>query len=171
MTDIIRSVHVLDGYLATGSVTRRRIHPRIIELSGEVGSAAKEFIERQKSERRSKTTLDGYALYLNYFITHLSGSGISSISEIEENAIMQFVSSLINNRTCVVSTLRLFFQFLYDTGKTSGNFSYILSGYKYKEKREKLPSVYTKEEVKQIESVISRESAEGKRDYGIGIRV
>ncbi|MDR0574370.1 MAG: hypothetical protein LBG96_10150 [Tannerella sp.] len=56
---------------------------------------------------------------------------------------------------------------LINTGKTSDNFSYILSGYKYKEKRDKLPSVYTKEEVKQIESVISRESAVGKRDYAL----
>ncbi|MDR3338668.1 MAG: tyrosine-type recombinase/integrase, partial [Candidatus Symbiothrix sp.] len=165
--DIMRSVHVLDEYLSTCSISKKSVHPRVIGLWGEIGVAAKAFIEQQKSARRCETTLGGYTLYLSYFITHLTKSGITSVTAINESAILQFMSSLINNRRCVVSTLRLFCRFLYEKGETIHDLSYILSGYKYKEKREKLPSVYTREEVKEIESIISRVSAVGKRDYAI----
>jgi len=164
--DLMRSVRVLSEYLETGSVSKKSVHRRIIELTGEVGVYAQLFIDSQKRERRSKVTLAGHRLYLHYFITHLSRFGVESVVSLREEHILQFMSSLTNNRTCIVSTLRLFFRFLFAEKKTHHDLSYILSGYKF-EKREKLPSVYQKEEVVQIERSVSRTSGVGKRDYAI----
>jgi site-specific recombinase XerD len=164
--DMMRSVRVLSEYHETGSVSKKSIQYRTIALPGEAGEYAQMFIDHQKQERRSKTTLEGYRLYLHYFITHLNRFGIESVTDIKEEQILRFVSSLTTNRTCIVTSLRLFFRFLFAEKKTLTDLSYILSGYKF-EKREKLPSVYQKEEVVQIERSVSRTSGVGKRDYAI----
>jgi site-specific recombinase XerD len=164
--DLMRSVRVLSEFLETGSVSKKSIHYRTIELPGEVGVYAQLFIDSQKCERRCKSTLEGYRLYLHYLITHLQRLGIKSVTEIKEEHILLFVTTLTNNRTCIASTLRLFFRFLYGEKKTAMDLSYILSGYRF-EKREKLPSVYRKEEVVQIEVSVERTNGVGKRDYAI----
>ena len=164
--DLMRSVRVLSEYLETGSVSKKSIHYRTIELPGETGVYAQLFIDSQKQERRHKTTLESHRLYLHYFITHLKRFGVESVTDIKEEHILLFVSSLTNNRIGIASTLRLFFRFLHAGQKTSIDLSYILSGYKF-EKREKLPSVYRKEEVVQIEASVSRTSGAGKRDYAL----
>jgi site-specific recombinase XerD len=135
-------------------------------LTGEAGIYAQLFIESQKRERRSNITLEGHRLYLHYFITHLNRIGIESVINIKEEHILQFVASRTNNRTCIVSSLRLFLRFLFAENKTPHDLSYILSGYKYKKKK-KLLSVYRKEEVAQVEDSVNRTSGTGKRDYAI----
>jgi len=164
--DIMRSVRVLSEYLETGSVSKKSVHCRILELPGETGVCAQLFIDNQKRERRSKSTLDSYRLYLHYFITHLNRLGIESVTDIREEHILRFLSSLTNNTINIASTLRLFFRFLYAEKKTLTDLSYIFTGYKF-ERREKLPSVYRKEEVVQIEASVSRVNGTGKRDYAI----
>ena len=164
--DMMRSVRVLSEFIETGSVSKKSIHYRTIELPGEVGVYALLFIDSQKRERRCKSTLEGYRLYLHYLITHLQRMGVKSVMEITEEHILLFVKTLTNNRTCVASTLRLFFRFLYAEKKTAIDLSYVLSGYRF-EKREKLPSVYRKDEVVQIESSVDRTNGVGKRDYAL----
>jgi site-specific recombinase XerD len=164
--DFMRSVRVLSEYLETGAVSKKSVHRRVVELNGEIGIQAQLFIESLKRERRSIITLEGHRLYLYYFINHLSRIEIESVTDIKEEHILQFVASLTNNRICIVSSLRLFFRFLFTEKKTHHDLSYILSGYKF-EKRGKLPSYYPKKEVLQIESSVSRTSGVGKRDYAI----
>ena len=164
--DFMRSVRVLSEYLETGIVSKKSVHPRIIELPGEVGIHAQLFIENQKRERRSKITLEGHRLYLHYFIIHLNRFKIESVADINEEHILRFLASITNNKTCIASSLRMFLRFLYAEKKTHHDLSYVLSGYKFT-KREKLPSVYRKEEIAQIESSVNRASGVGKRDYAI----
>jgi len=153
--DLMRSVRVLSEYLETGSVSKKSVHRRTVSLPGEAGVCALSFIDGLKRERRSKTTLYGHRLYLHYFIAHLNRLGIESVTDIRDAHILQFVSSLTNNSVCIVSSLRLFLRYLYSEKKTPTDLSYVLSGYKF-EKREKLPSVYRKEEVVQIEASVER---------------
>jgi site-specific recombinase XerD len=164
--DIMRSVRVLSEFLETGSVSKKSVHHRTIALPGETGVYAQLFIDNQKRERRSQSTLVSYRLFLHYFITHLNRFGIESVADVREEHLLGFLSSLTNNKVGIASTLRLFFRFLYAQKQTFADLSYILSGYKF-ERREKLPSVYRKEEVAQIESSIIRTNGAGKRDYAI----
>jgi site-specific recombinase XerD len=163
---IIRSVRVLSEYLEKGSVSRTSVHRQVIELTGKIGLHAQSFIEKLKRERRSNHTLVIHRRNLHYFITHLNRIGIESISDIKEEHILQFVSSLINNRACIVSSLRLFLRFSFMEKSTHCDLSYILSEFKF-EKREKLPSYYRKEEVIHVENSVSRTSGVGKRDYAV----
>jgi site-specific recombinase XerD len=164
--DFMRSVRVLSEYLETGSVSKKSVQRRVVELRGEIGIQAQLFIESLKRERRSIITLEGHRLNLHYFITHLNRIGIESVTEIKEEHILQFVASLTSNRTYTVSSLRLFLRFLFIERNTPHDLSYVLFGYKF-EKREKLPSYYRKEEVIQIENSVIRTSGVGKRDYAI----
>ena len=164
--DIMRSVRVLSEFLETGDVSKKSIKYRTVELPGEPGVCAQLFIAGKKRERRCEATLESYRLCLHYFITHLKRIGVESVPDITEEHILRFVSSLTNNRVCIASALRMFFRFLYAEKKTMKDLSCVLSGYKFK-KREKLPSVYGKEEVFQIEASVIRTSDVGKRDYAL----
>jgi integrase len=76
------------------------------------------------------------------------------------------VSTQTNNQIGIVSTIRFFLRFLFEERITQTDLSAILQHYKWI-KREKLPSVYTRKEVLQIESSIHREDATGKRNYAM----
>ena len=62
--------------------------------------------------------------------------------------------------------MRVFFRFVHEERLLRKDWSYVLGNYKWI-RREKLPSVYTPEEVRQIESSISRSSRVGKRNYAV----
>ena len=88
------------------------------------------------------------------------------LEDIGEEHILGFVSTQTNNNINVVSSLRVFFRYLYEERLLKTDLSYVLAHYKWV-KREKLPSVYTTEEVKRIESSVNCSNAVGKRDYAV----
>jgi len=88
------------------------------------------------------------------------------MENISEQDILSFVSTQTNNNINVVSSLRVFFRYAYEERLLKKDLSYVLANYKWI-KREKLPSFYTAEEVKRIESSVSRSSEVGKRNYAV----
>lgn len=164
--DLMRSVHVLTEMQETGKVSKKTIHPIIRELKGPIGKAIEELLVHLHQLRRNQTTINGHLLYLHRFKQYLAGHEIILPKEIREEHILGFVSTQTNNNINVVSSLRVFFRYLYKERLLKTDLSYVLAHYKWV-KREKLPSVYTAEEVKRIESSVNRSSAVGKRDYAL----
>jgi len=164
--DIIRSVNVLNDMLTTGMVLKRTVYPVTRELAGPIGEAITSFLARLKELRRSQSTIHGHLLYLHRFYQRLENNCIRLPEHINERHILTFVSTQTNNNANVVSSLRVFFRYLFEERLIKTDFSYILANYKWI-KREKLPSFYTAEEVKQIESSVGRSSGVGKRNYAV----
>ncbi|MQY77620.1 MAG: tyrosine-type recombinase/integrase [Bacteroidetes bacterium] len=164
--DFIRSIYVLSEFQEKGTVSKRRCHPAERKLSGPIGLLMEQFLLHLKSLRRSQITIYDHRLYLHRFLAFIESKQILNVEEIKEEHIIIFVSTITNNNICVVSSLRLFFRYLFDSRVLSSDLSEVLRHYRWN-KREKLPSVYTAVEVSQIESSIKREDATGKRNYAM----
>jgi integrase len=164
--DIIRSVSVLTEMQEMGKVSKRTVHPIIRELKGPIGEAIESLLLHLKELRRNPTTINGHLLYLHRFKQYLENREVVLPKDIGEEHILGFVSTQTNNNINVVSSLRVFFRYLHEERSLKTDLSYVLAHYKWV-KREKLPSVYTAEEVKRIESSVNRSSAVGKRDYAV----
>ena len=164
--DIIRSISVLSEMQETGKISKRAVQAVQRELKGPIGETIKGLLSRLKELRRNQTTIDGHLLYLHRFNKYLENNGVELLEGIGQGHILTFVSTQTNNNINVVSSLRVFFRFVYEERLLKTDWSYILVNYKWI-KREKLPSVYTSEEVKQIESSVGRSSKVGKRNYAL----
>jgi len=135
-------------------------------LEGEIGLQMQRLITHLQSLRRSSVTIKDYELYLNRFIVFLNQSGVYSIRGIRERHILGFLSTTENNKVNVASCLRVLFRFWFESHLTDGNFEDILRNYKWV-KREKVPSFFTTDEVRDIEESIDKSSGAGKRNYAM----
>ena len=164
--DFIRSIYVLTEFQGKGTISKRRCHPVERKLSGQIGLLMEQFLLHLESLRRSKITIRDHRLYLHRFLTFIQSNHVLNVEEIKEEHILIFVSTATNNNICVVSSLRLFFRYLFESHVLSFDLSEILRHYKW-HKREKLPSVYSAKEVSHIELSIKRGDATGKRNYAM----
>jgi len=164
--DIIRSINVLSEFQEKGTISKRHCKPIKRELSGQIGQLMDKFLLHWEFLRRSRITISDHRLYLSRFLFYLDSKQISSIEEVKEKDILSFVSTQTNSQIGIVSTIRFFLRFLYEERIMQYDLATVLQHYRWV-KREKLPSVYTKKEVFQIESSIHRENATGKRNYAM----
>jgi integrase len=166
MRTIRRNVHVLTDFLSYGKVRKRIIQYVYHELPGEIGEVAFEFIESQAKLRRSKLTLENHQRILSYFISHLALKSVTHVLEIRDEDVLSFIASAQNCKDHYLYTTRMFCRFLYEQKYIDKNVEYVIGRNNYP-KREKLPSVYNADEIKQIEEAVGQSSAVGKRDYAM----
>ena len=166
MRTICRSVRVLDDFLLTGQIRKRIVQYVNHELSGSIGAVAQEFISSQASLRRSYLTLNEHQRILSHFISHLALRSVRHVSGISEDDVLAFIASAQNCKDKFLNTMRLFCRFLYEQKYIDRNVEYVIGRNNFP-KREKLPSVYTADEIKRIESAVEQSSAVGKRDYAM----
>lgn len=164
--DVIRSISVLTEMQETGRVSKRTVHKVPREFIGSIGVAIKGFISWLEKVRRSRSTINNHYLYLHRFNQYLENNEVHRLKDIGQDHILSFVSTQTNNNVNVASSLRVFFRFAHEEKFLDRDWSWVLKNHKWI-KREKLPSVYTAEEVLQIESSVSRSSGVGKRNYAI----
>jgi site-specific recombinase XerD len=162
----IRSIQVLDDCLILGYIRKRSITPVIHPLFGEIGSQMQKLINHLQALRRSHITIKDYQLYLNGFLGFLNRSGIFILKEITERHILEFVSTIANNKVNVVSCLRVLFRYWFENHLIETEFDFVLKSYKWV-KHEKIPSFFTADEVQSIETSIDRSSGVGKRNYAM----
>jgi site-specific recombinase XerD len=162
----IRSIQVLDDYLNLGYIRRRTIVPVKHTMEGEIGLQMQKLTTHLQSLRRSSVTIRDYELYLSRFLAFLNQTGVYSMSGISERHILEFLSTTENNKINVVSSLRVLFRFWFESHLTDVNFEDIIRSYKWV-KREKIPSFFTTEEVRDIEESVDKSSGVGKRNYVI----
>ena len=164
--DFIRSIHVLNEFQKKGTIGKKRFHRAERKLFGQIGQLMEQFLLYLESLRRSKITINDHRLYLHRFLIFLESKHVDHIERIREEFILSFLSTTTNNNVCIASSLRIFFRYLYENQFLREDLSEILRHYKWN-KKEKLPSVYSTEEISKIESSIKREDATGKRNYAM----
>lgn len=164
--DKIRSIQVLDDWLNLGFIRKRSVIPVNHPLYGEIGLEMQKLINHLQSLRRSSVTIKDYQLYLNNFLVYLNRSGIYTLKGITERHILDFVSTTENNKINVVSSLRVLFRYWLENHLIETDFDLVLKSYKWV-KHEKVPSFFTVDEVRTIETSIDRSSGVGKRNYAM----
>lgn len=162
----IRSIQVLDDCLGLGYIRKRSVTPVTHPLYGEIGSQMQKLINHLQSLRRSSVTIKDYQLYLNGFLVYLNRVGIYTLKEITERHVLEFISTKTNNKVNVVSSLRVLFRYWFENHLIETDFELVLKNYKWV-KQEKIPSFFTVDEVRSIETSINRSSGVGKRNYAM----
>ena len=162
----IRSIQVLDDWLNLGYIRKRSVTPVNHPLYGEIGLQMQKLINHLQSLRRSSVTIKDYQLYLKSFLVYLNRFGAYTLTDISERQILEFVATTENNKINVVSCLRVLFRFWFENHLTETNFEDVLKSYKWV-KPEKVPSSFTVDEVRAIETSIVRSSGVGKRNYAM----
>lgn len=163
---IIRSIRVLSEFQDKGTVCKRYCQQPKREFSGAIGVLMEKFFLHLKSLRRSSTTIQSHQQLLYNFLTYLGSKQIQNIEDISTDHIIIFLSTSTNNRICMVSSIRTFFGYLYEEKVLKSDLSSSFKNFKWS-RGEKLPSVYSKSEVLQIEHSIQRSSPKGKRNYSM----
>ena len=162
----IRSIQVLDDMLKLGYIRKRCLTPVFHALDGEIGAEMEKLIAHLKNLRRSQVTINDYRLYLSEFLTHLNARSVKHVSAITESDILTFVSSHPTNKVNIVSALRVLFRFWKEEHIVGNRFEELFDTYKI-HKPERIPSYFTADEVIRIEQSVSRNSANGKRNYAM----
>jgi len=149
-----------------GYIRKRSVIPVNHPLYGEIGLEMQKLINHLQSLRRSSVTIKNYQLYLNSFLVCLNRSGIYTLKGITERHMLDFVSTTKNNKINVVSSLRVLSRYWLENHLIESDFDLILKSYKWV-KHEKVPSFFTVDEVRAIETSIDRSSGVGKRNYAM----
>ncbi|WPV67141.1 site-specific integrase [Chitinophaga sp. LS1] len=148
-------------------VIRRR---ECVVLSGEIGNEIAAYVESKRKLRLNVKTLHSYSYYLYQFLKYLNASEIHACNTISSLALMKYTSNLLPEaagaKHLALSIIKGFLRYLYEQNKTARDFSVIVPKDNYK-KQPKLPSTYTKDEVRTILNSIDRSTALGKRDYAL----
>ena len=162
----IRSIQVLDDMLKLGYIRKRCFTPVFHALDGEVGAEMEKLITHLTNLRRSMVTIKDYRLYLSEFLMHLNERNVKHVPAITEKDILTFVSSHPTNKVNIVSALRVLFRFWREEHIVDDRFEELFDTYKT-HKLERIPSYFTANEVMRIEQSVSRNSANGKRNYAM----
>ncbi|MBO7436524.1 MAG: tyrosine-type recombinase/integrase [Bacteroidaceae bacterium] len=162
----IRSIQVLDDMLKLGYIRKRCFTPVFHALDGEVGAEMEKLITYLTNLRRSMVTIKDYRLYLSEFLMHLNERNVKHVSAITEKDILTFVSSHPTNKFNIVSALRVLFRFWREEHIVDDRFEELFDTYKT-HKPERIPSYFAANEVMRIEQSVSRNSANGKRNYAM----
>jgi site-specific recombinase XerD len=99
-------------------------------------------------------------------IQHLSLKSIHHVSGVNEEHVLAFLASSQNSKDKFLNTMRLFCRYLSACKLVDRDIEYVI-GSSNLTKREKIPSVYDPDEIKQIEDAVSQSGPVGKRDYAM----
>jgi len=160
------SISVLNDFLNDVPVRKKRIHLKAFPLPGEFGKHIELFLEKLKIESRpTEHTKRMYMTSLSHFAVRMHQDSISP-DNLNNAAISRFVSSLQNTQLHICRPIRRFLGYLYENNLTTIDLSIPLLCIKDR-RREKIPSVYSTEEIRQMDASIEKSSSGGKRNYAI----
>jgi len=167
--DIIQCTNVLTEFLETGAVKDKR-HHKFRDLKGNIGKTMQDYITHKKSYGVSRVTTDIYKIRFQDFLSFLENNDIDDLKLINQQVLINYANQLVfctqYIRHSSLSIIKMYLRFLYDQNLIDKDYSRKVPKDKYI-RQAKLPSVYTKEEVKALIKSIDRSSPKGKRDYAM----
>ena len=160
-----RVIFLLDSFIEGKKYTL--LPPRVTYVfPGNIGACSQRFIrEEEVSKRLSYQTVRTYTATLSHFSIAMDIRQVA-LQNLKRHDIEAFMSSVQNMGAHIFIPLRKFLRYLHDTGITEQDFSQLLQNLKSR-RGSKLPSVYTPEEIIQLERNIQRGSSIGKRNYAM----
>jgi integrase len=168
----VRHIEVLSDMLLSESIRENRHINKIYVFEGKDGEPFRDFITNQ-SKIKTPSSVRRYEERINALYLFLSGNK-RSIWDMDIPLAIQFVAHLdrttsCQNRNNIIMTNRVFIRYLCENKilkdhRTAMWMSLLHINYHYEDK---IPSVYTVEEVEKIIACIDRSHPQGKRDYAM----
>jgi site-specific recombinase XerD len=169
--DFVSKIEALIDFQNTGRVLLGTRRKPLKQLNGAIGKTMKDFIIFKTTiYSLTESTINGYNLYLYAFNCFLSERRIRSVHKITSSEILQFIGGFNPEKPAAkhiaLCILRCYVQYLFERGLVSSDYSKKIPSDNYKH-QPKLPTTFTKEEIKEFISSIDRGNPKGKRDYAI----
>ena len=165
----VRAVNLLTDYQLHGIIlakAKRKIHTYHPQFQ----NVFQGYIDFKRNEGISEDTLRSYAIYLDRFSDYLNSQNVGDIRDLNNHLVLGFSNTFTNYSPavihCTLCALRTFFHYLYQQNIVSKDFAYIVPRDGYRNSV-KVPSAYSKEDVKKLLGSIDRGNPKGKRDYAI----
>lgn len=161
---------VLYEFQQTGSYTLRRKKAEEA-IQGGIKADIESFMEYRKSLLQAQCTQKQYYLDLLRFNIFLDEEGISDVSQITTAVILQYIQERMARFTQptirhALTSIRQFLFYLHETGRTDTNLSLVVPNCGAPSPQ-KIPSIYSKEEIERLLGVMDRADPKGKRDYAM----
>ncbi len=160
------SINILNDTLNDLPFRKKRTGYKVYLFPGELGKYIQLFLEELKIEiRPAKSTLHKYFTALSHFAVRMQQDCIHP-GNLDTGIISKFMSSLQNTQIYVCHPVRGFLRYLFEKGVIKKDLSIPLLHIKAY-RPEKLPSIYSTEEIRKMDASIEKSHAVGKRNYAI----
>lgn len=161
-----RCITIFDTVLETGNIKRYIPQKQSFDMNGEIGSIILEFLSYKREHRVADRTIYVYERMLGRFLTFLRIRGIETLTALREQHLLDFVASTQINKSQRIFVFRGLCYYLVERKLVPQYFGTLIKGFRFPQK-EKLPSVYTEEEVALIGNAINKKEFGGKRLYAV----
>lgn len=169
-TQELRVIRMVGDFQLHHSVLRRYYKHKEILTDPYYINISDDFQNYCKEKGYSKSTIDHYVKQSAYFMDYIASQGISNCSDITLELINRYIRTLAGYTYKTVEqnicSMRTFFRFLQKRGIVSTDFASKTPMVQAR-KQTRIPSVWTKDELKALINAIDRGSPKGKRDYAI----
>ena len=169
-TQELRIIRMIGDFQLHHTVLRRYYKHKKILTDPHFIEVSSRFKKYCVEKDYSKVTTDHYVKQSARFMDYLSSQGINSCKKIDLALINDYIKTLAGYTYKTVEqnicSLRAFFRFLLQTGEVRADFA-AKTPMVQARKQTRIPSVWTKDELKKLIAAIDRGSPKGKRDYAI----
>ena len=169
-TQELRIIRVIGDFQLHHTVLRRYYKHHEILTDPYFIEISRRFKQYCLGKDYSKVTIDHYVKQSARFMDYLASQGINSCREISLPLINKYIKTLAGYTYKTVEqnicSLRAFFRFLLESGEVQVDFA-AKTPMVQARKQTRIPSVWTKDELKKLIDAIDRGSPKGKRDYAI----
>ena len=160
MKMIVRRLNDCHG--GTVPVQHRTTYPDRDSLSDQYASILKDHLDWCSKNGRKAATIKAKFKYCGDFLLFLTRLECVNMAEMDASHICKVCVKFRNKNAW--SHVRLFLKYLYNTHIVDNDFSSVVPRYR---SPFVIPSVYTEEEIRRLETVIDRTSKTGIRDYAM----
>lgn len=166
----LRIVRMIGDFQLHRTVLRRYYKHKQILTQPYYVAISKNFKLHCEAKNYSKVTVDHYVNKSARFMDYLVSQGIKNCKSITLPIIQAYIKTLAGYTYKTVEqnicSMRAFFRFLLESGKVKTDFA-AKTPMVQARKQTRIPSVWTKDELKKLITAIDRGSPKGKRDYAI----
>lgn len=165
----VRAINMLGEYQIHGHVLSKMVW-KTYDFPQFAETAFNAFIEDLQRCGRAKSTIDGFKVFLERFAETCESLNVTDLKDLNSAWVTKFVNTLAGYEKCRIHTelckLRVVLKFLEENGFVDRNLLCSVPKFSW-DKKSKIPSSYTQEEVQKLLKSIDRGNPKGKRDYSM----
>jgi integrase/recombinase XerD len=165
----VRAINMLGEYQVHGHVLSKMVwkihkYPQFAE------AAFSKFIDELKVKGRAKSTIDGFKVFLLRFVEVCESLNVTELKNLDPSIVIKFINTLAGHEKCRVHSelckLRALLRFLGENDFADKNLLCVVPKFSW-DKKSKVPSSYSPQEVEKLLNSIDRGNPKGKRDYAM----
>jgi len=168
--NVFRVVRMLGDFQQHGSILRRYYKQKELLQNDEFKSILQRYITHCQQKEYSRVTLHHYRDIAEKFLSFLESQEIISCSDITAKHVSGYINTLLGYSYKTVElhlcALRSFLRYLHTYDLYSQDLADTIPAIKAR-KQNRIPSVWTPEDVAKLLDVIDRGNPAGKRDYAM----